>query len=227
MTTQLDSILINNSQLFKVDVFDVDGVSPLTPSSCVCDVWNRDTGSQVITSQEGTVGSGYAQYNWAGDATAGNYEAVLTVTISSGVVKSVHFLVDVKAKPPAFTTSVSTDIGKVRLLIPDRVQTDAFFSDDEIQAFLDLNAGSVKRATAEALEVMASDQAMVLKVISTLGLSVDGTKVSSELRSRAKDLREKAEQDEAGEEALFDWAEQGNTVFQQREILWKKALRNQ
>lgn len=227
MTILLDSIQINNSQLFKVDVFDVDGVSPLTPASCVCDVWNKDTGTQVIDNATGAVGSGYAQYNWAGHAVAGTYEALLTVTISAGVVKSEHFLVQVNAKPPAFTTDVSTDVGKVRLLIPDRVQTDAFFNDNEIQAFLDLNAGSVKRATAEALEVMASDQAMVLKVISTLGLSVDGTKVSHELRARAKDLREKADQDEAGDEALFDWAEQGNTVFQQREIVWKKALRNQ
>lgn len=227
MTTDLDPIFISNSQLFKVDVFDVDGVTPLTPSSCVCDVWNRDTNTQVISNQNGTVGAGYAQCNWAGNATPGHYEAVLTVTISGSVIKSENFLVEVLAKPQTFTTDVSTSIGKVRLLIPDRIQTSAFFSDPEIQAFLDMSDSSVKRAAAEALDVIASDQAMVLKVISLLDLQTDGVRVSAELRARAKDLRSKADQDEAGDDALFDVAEMGVSHFQQREIVRNKLLRLQ
>lgn len=103
MTTELDAIVISNSQLFYAAVYDVDGVTPLTPLSCVCDVWNKDTGTQVITAQAGTVGAGYAQYNWTGNATAGRYEAILTVTISVGVIKSEHFTIMVLAKPPVFT----------------------------------------------------------------------------------------------------------------------------
>lgn len=107
MTIVLEDIFINNTQLFVANVYDVDGVTPLTPLSCVCDVWNQDTGTQVITNQSGTVGAGYAQYNWSGTATAGRYEAVLTVTISFGVIKSEHFAVRVLTKPPAIGADFS------------------------------------------------------------------------------------------------------------------------
>ena len=101
MTTQLEEIFINDSQLFRTSVYDTDGMTLLTPTSCVCSVWNRDTGVNIVNGAAGTVGSGYAQYNWSGSATAGNFEAVLTVTISSGVIKSENFLVTVLAKPPS------------------------------------------------------------------------------------------------------------------------------
>lgn len=101
MTTQLSEIFVSDSQLFKTSVYDVDGVTAVTPSACVCTVWNKDTGTAVITNATGTVGDGYAQYNWSGSSTAGNYEAILTVTISAGVVKSENFFISVLAKPTA------------------------------------------------------------------------------------------------------------------------------
>ena len=58
----------------------------------------------------------------------------------------------------AFTYDTTTDIGKVRLLINDKVNTydtPAHYSDAEIQIFLD-SAGSVKLAAAEALEAWAA-----------------------------------------------------------------------
>lgn len=125
-----------------------------------------------------------------------------------------------------FTYDLTTNIGMVRMLIPDRDEQSALFQDEEIQAFLELNGSSVKRAAAEALEVIASDTAMVLKVISILDLTTNGAQTSAELRARAATLRESADQAEAGEEALFDWAETAETAFQQRERIWKQGLRS-
>ena len=97
------------------------------------------------------------------------------------------------------TYDTATNIGKTRMLIPDRDLTDAVFQDVEIQAFLDLNDASVRRAAAEALETIASDQAMTLKVIRLLDLSTDGRAVSQALLERAARLREAAGQAEEGE----------------------------
>ena len=125
-----------------------------------------------------------------------------------------------------FTYDPTTDIGKIRMLIPDRDSQTFVFQDEEIQAFLELNGSSVKRAVAEALEVIASDTAMVLKVISILDLTTNGAATASALMARAEKLRESADQAEAGEDALFDWAETAETVFQQRERIWKQGLRS-
>lgn len=135
MTIELEPIVINNSQLFRVSVFDIDGVTPLTPVSCVCDVWNKDTGTQVITSQAGTVGSGYAQYNWSGNATAGRYEALLTVTISAGVVKSEHFLIEILAKPPVLTLIPTVNIGKLRRMTAETINSS--YSDTDMTAYIE------------------------------------------------------------------------------------------
>lgn len=135
MTIQLEPISISNSQLFKVNVYDTDGVTPLTPSGCVCDVWNKDTNAHVITNDNGAVGAGFAQYNWAGNATAGHYEALLTVTVSVGVVKSEHFLIEVQAKPPALTLAVSENLGRLRRMTAEL--TPKNYSDADMTAFLE------------------------------------------------------------------------------------------
>ena len=79
----------------------------------------------------------------------------------------------------AFTYDVTTNIGKVRMMIPDRVEDSAIFEDGEIQAYLDMNDSNVRRAAAEALETIASDEAMTLKVISTLDITTNGASTSS------------------------------------------------
>jgi len=151
----LNPIFVSDSQLFKVAVYDADGVTLVTPVSCTCSVWNADTNVAVITDQAGTAGSGYAQYNWAGIAAAGNYEAVLTVIIGAGVIKSEHFRVAVGAKPPAFTNDLGSDIGRVRFELDDTVEgmgprpDDRNLRDAEIQMLLD-REGSVMRAVAAA-----------------------------------------------------------------------------
>lgn len=135
MTIELDAIYISDSQLFYTEVFDIDGVTKLTPQSCACSVFNQDTNAVIITSQAGTIGLGFAQYNWAGIATAGRYEAVLTVTISAGVVKSEHFVIDVRAKPPVITVLPSSIIGRVRRATGEQFNTS--YTDVEIQTIIE------------------------------------------------------------------------------------------
>jgi len=125
------------------------------------------------------------------------------------------------------TYDTATNIGKTRMLIPDRDLSSAVFQDVEIQAFLDLNDQTVRRAAAEALETIASDQAMTLKVIRLLDLSTDGRAVSQALLERAARLREAADQAEEGEEGgLFDYAEMVTGAFTERERILKQALRD-
>lgn len=124
-----------------------------------------------------------------------------------------------------FSTDPTTDIGKIRLIIGDKDGQYPIFQDDEIQAFLDM-AGDVRRAAADALDAIASDQVMVLKVVRTLDLQTDGAAMSRELRQHAKSLREQANAADAGNGDLFDIAEFADDAFSQRERVWKQALRS-
>lgn len=119
----------------------------------------------------------------------------------------------------AFTYDVSTDRGKVRLLITDVQEANPLFQDAEIDAFLTLNT-SVRLAAAAALEVIAASEVLVLKKIINLDLETDGPAVARELRELAKQLR-------AQENALgaFDIAEQIHDPFTEREYWDKQAQR--
>lgn len=123
----------------------------------------------------------------------------------------------------SFTYDLSTDAGKVRLLIPDNHSTSYILEDDEIDAFLALE-GNVKRATAMALETIASNETLVLKAIKLLDLSTDGPKVAESLMKRAKLLREQAEQDGLIDGSGFDIAEMAVDVFSTRSILSRDYL---
>lgn len=118
----------------------------------------------------------------------------------------------------------ANDIGKVRLLIPDRTESDALFSDEEITIFLGMETG-VKRATALALETIASDQALILKVQTTGQLKSDGKAVAEALLARAARLRTQAADDEDEDGGGFDIAEQVPNDFAARERLFKQAQR--
>lgn len=97
--------------------------------------------------------------------------------------------------PPDYDTA----IGQVRLLIPDTAQdanSHYIFSDSQLQAFLALHKGNIKRAAANALDIISRDTVLLLKVIRTDDLQVDGVKVGAELRIQAKALRDEAEADD-------------------------------
>jgi hypothetical protein len=119
----------------------------------------------------------------------------------------------------AFTYDVTTDRGKVRLLCTDVLESNAIFQDAEIDAFLSMNT-TVRLAAAAALEVIASNEVLVLKKIINLDLETDGPAVARELREQAKQLR--AQENAIG---AFDFAEQIHDDFTLREYYDKQAQR--
>lgn len=127
----------------------------------------------------------------------------------------------------AFTYDVSTDRGKIRLMIPDNTSTSYVFEDDEIDAFLSLEYDNPRRATALALETIASNEAMVQKVIKLLDLQTDGAKTSDALLKRAKLLRDQADRADAAEDGgAWDIAEWTVSEFAARERLRNQWLRS-
>ena len=121
----------------------------------------------------------------------------------------------------AFTYDPTTDRGKVRMLITDVESTDPCFDDDEIDAYLTLNGGSVYKAAAFALMTIAANEALVSKRIKLLDLTTDGPAVAEALRKLAKEYI--AEAEDAGH--TFDWAEQVFDQFGYVEKITKEALR--
>lgn len=91
-----------------------------------------------------------------------------------------------------FTYDPTTALGKTRLYAQDTVSANAIFSDEEIAAFLTINGNNVFLAAADALDIIAANQAYVLKVITNNGLSTNGPAVAAALRETAKQWRAKA-----------------------------------
>jgi hypothetical protein len=85
----------------------------------------------------------------------------------------------------------------VRLLITDTDPANRVFSTKQIAQFLRLNSDNTRRAAAQALDVIAANEALVSKVIRTQDLSTDGAKVADTLRKQATELRRQAD---AGED---------------------------
>jgi hypothetical protein len=121
-----------------------------------------------------------------------------------------------------FTYDTTTDIGKVRLTLPDKVQTEALFTDEEIQVFLDIEGGDWRLATAFALETMAGDEVLVFRSIRVQDLEITGSdRAAKALLDRAKLLRMQAETMEADD--TFEIVELGYNDFATRE-LWSNII---
>jgi hypothetical protein len=106
----------------------------------------------------------------------------------------------------ANTYDPATDRGYVRLLIPDtdvHDPTRVIFTDAEIDAFLTRQASDVRLAAAQALDTIASDEALVSKKIKTQDLSTDGPAVAKELRERASELRRQVAEGDADDSGGF------------------------
>lgn len=83
---------------------------------------------------------------------------------------------------------VTTDVGKVRLLLND-VSEPWVFTNAEIQAFLDLEGG-IKLAAAQAIDSQATNEALAAKVFRDAdGKSSDGAKLADAMRKHAAALR--------------------------------------
>jgi hypothetical protein len=125
----------------------------------------------------------------------------------------------------AFTYDLSTDVGRIRLLIPDTNWENAVFSDEELTAFLALESASVRRATALALETVAANETMTLKVVRLLDVQTDGAKTGEALLGRATLLRQQAAADDAATGfAGFEIAEMVVDDFTWREQVAQSLL---
>ena len=91
----------------------------------------------------------------------------------------------------------NTDEGMVRLLLNDVDEATQVFTDAEIDAFLTLEGGSVKRAAAQAIDSNATNEALASKVLRTQDVQTDGAKLADAMRKHADSLRAQADRDEA------------------------------
>lgn len=123
-----------------------------------------------------------------------------------------------------FTYELGADSGRVRLLVPDNDSANYVFDDDEIDAFLALE-GDVRRAAALALETIASNEALTLKVIRLLDVQTDGRAVSDALLKRAAALRKQADDADMAAGGAFDVAEMVFDDFSWRERWINQTLR--
>lgn len=98
----------------------------------------------------------------------------------------------------------TSDLGKVRLLLNDVDEANEVFTDDEVEAFLDLEGGSVKLAAAQAIDTNADNEALASKVLRTQDLTTDGAKIADALRKRAAALRaQAADEADAAEDGFY------------------------
>lgn len=110
-------------------------------------------------------------------------------------------------------TDFSTDIAKVRALIPDTEQVvwedgadpEFLFSDAHIQAFLDTAGGSVLRAAGFAVMAVAGSEALISKIIKTQDLATDGASLATSLRLLGRDYISQADKIDAND--VFDYFE--------------------
>lgn len=116
-----------------------------------------------------------------------------------------------------FPPDYSTSVGKVRALIPDVEQVDwendgnasYMFTDNHLEGLLGLypaienpddvdytSTVHIRRAAADAVDVLATSEALISKVIKTEDLQTDGAKLANALVQRAIQLRRQADKEE-------------------------------
>jgi len=115
----------------------------------------------------------------------------------------------------------STDIGKVRLLVSDTDPSRRVMDDEDYQAFLDMAGGSVTLAAAKALETIAVNEVLCLRVVNLMGAIVtDAASAAKQLLAQAKTLR--AESAELGDGGVgFLSIEMVNGPEMREEKFWK------
>lgn len=111
------------------------------------------------------------------------------------------------------TYDLGTSIGQCRLLAADsNIGVDpvtfaslALLQDEEYTALLALENQNVKLAAAAALDIIASNEALVTKKMRMLDLTTDGPAVAKALRDHATLLRKQVGDDQAAAEAGTDF----------------------
>lgn len=116
------------------------------------------------------------------------------------------------------TYDPTTDVGRVRLLIADTDEANAVLQDEDIDAFLDME-GDVRLAAAQALDTIATSEALVQKVLKTMDVQTDGAKLAEALMKRAAALRTQAATVDEDADDQFAVAEFADPVFGRRDWL--------
>lgn len=90
-------------------------------------------------------------------------------------------------------------VQQVRLITGDTNADDPDFTDDQLEGFLSIARNSVLRAAADALDGIATSEALLSKKISTQDRASDGPAVADALRKHATALRGRAKEEEDAE----------------------------
>ena len=119
------------------------------------------------------------------------------------------------------TYNLGTDVGVARLIISDSDLPNPIFQDEELAAFLSMENSNIKLGAAQALDTIATNEALTQKALKILDLTTDGPKLATALRLHATSLRAQVSADEAAAEAGtdFDWAEMVENPAGERERL--------
>lgn len=108
----------------------------------------------------------------------------------------------------------TTAVGKVRLHISDLADP-PMIADAVLEGYLGLHSWDpaepsvftdqmLWRASADALDAMATSEVLVSKKIRSQDISVDGPAVAADLRKKAIELRGKANDADADEDSFFE-----------------------
>lgn len=120
----------------------------------------------------------------------------------------------------------TTPIGQVRLLSADfDLEGGVIFNDESYSAFLNLNNQSIRLAAAQALDVVATNEVIVQKVIKILDLRTDGKSVQMALKQQADELRRQEYEGSGDMVGYFDYAEQVLDAFTARQRAVNEWLR--
>lgn len=127
------------------------------------------------------------------------------------------------------TYDLTTPIGQIRLNTFGDDTDNPIFQDEELTAFYTQEQSRVKLACARVLNVVASRQAYILKVITNMGLTTNGAALAAEFRAQAAQLRKEdaedqmtATDDDTGF-AIAEWAVDDNAFS---DIVWNERIRN-
>lgn len=103
-----------------------------------------------------------------------------------------------------YTYDLADSIGKTRLWATDTNISDAVYSDEELQVFLDACGDAPMLAAAAALENMGTDAAKLAIKTRQDTISTDPTEIPVQLREQAARLREQHAAQGAGTLTLVD-----------------------
>lgn len=129
------------------------------------------------------------------------------------------FVLVLSSPTPGGIVAFNTARGQVRLLIADLADEESgkqILTDDMVDGYLrrwgvtdgateNFLRGPVGRAAADALDAIATSEALTLKVLRTAdGVTTDGAKLADALRKQAAALRAQADKDDLEEGAIDD-----------------------